>query len=174
MLVSEWDVETPPEGAMCRLWKYDTGTSCDAYARRSHLEACGLWPFGEDRLASQPVRVRVADGTVAELPIRLARLWLVSNIPHLSDTPLRISLAEGIPFVDAPPSPTPAGESSPYPLVGIRAFKRAGLSVCIDHAALTLSVWTPGSWVRHACRLVRRVPTRFRRVPLDEFRQNRW
>ncbi len=172
ILVSEPEQETPPE-TKCRLWKFDTGNTYEAYAWRFHLQRCGLYPCAPDRLTPRRVTAIVASGNTLSLPVRKACLWLVSNIPHLRDTPLRIPLYSGIPFVNEE-HPIPSVRTFTAPLLGIRAFRRVGLTVQINLADLTLSVWTPGSWFRGLGRFLRRAPNRFSRIPLKTLREDDW
>jgi hypothetical protein len=173
MLVSEAEDEAPPANALCRLWKYDTGNALDAYAWKFHLRRCGFYPNAEDQLDPETVRVIVASGASVDLRTRKACLWLVSNIPHLRQTPLRIPLHSGIPFANAN-YPDAQGQKTAFPLIGIRAFHRAGLTIQIDMANLTLSIWAPGSWLRSAGRFLRRLPDRFSRLSLESLRDDDW
>jgi hypothetical protein len=61
-----------------------------------------------------------------------------------------------------------------FPLLGIRAFHRAGLRVCLDLHHRTISVWSPGTWVRNAARFLRRAPGRFARLTLNDLREDAW
>ncbi len=172
VLVGEPEDESPA-AARCRLWKWDTGNTYEAYAWRFHLQRSGLYPCAADRLAPRTVRAIVASGRTAILPVRKASLWLVSNLPHLRETPLRIPLYAGIPFVNED-YPTPSAQSFAYPLLGIRACRRVGLTIRIDLVNLTLSVWTPESWLWSVGRFLRRFPDRFARLSLTDLRQDGW
>jgi hypothetical protein len=114
--------------------------------------------------------VRAANDTTEELPIRLASVWLVSNIPALRRTPYPLFLKPGLPFYDRSPRRT----EDLFPLIGVRACRRAGLTVKIDFAAATLSVWTPGHWYRGFSLLMRRMPGRFATIPYEQLCPGGW
>jgi hypothetical protein len=88
---------------------------------------------------------------------------------------LRVPLYEGLPFMDRSyPNPDPEARKLVFPLIGIRAFRRAGLKICLDMTNLTLSVWTPGSLIRNAARSLRRMPNRFSRLSLWDLVDEHW
>jgi hypothetical protein len=163
-ILTEPEFAGPPAGASPRLWKFDSGCALDAAAWRFHLQGAGLDPTAPDKLDDERAKIRGANDALEELPIRHAGLWLVSNIPALQQAPYRLGLSPGLPYYDRPPR-RPAGL---YPLLGMRAFRRARLEVKIDFDGGTLSVWTPGPRYRAVSQYLRRLPGRFATVPLDQ------
>ena len=175
MLMGEPEDQTPPPGALCRLWKYDTGNAFDAYAWLFHLGRAGFISADADRRRPGTVTGVAANGAQMPLPLRKMCLWLVSNIPHLRDSPLRIPLHRGLPFANAPyPVPDVSVRRTVYPLLGIRAFRRTGLKVLLDMEDLTISIWTPGSWLHGVGRALRRIPRNFAMSSLEQMRQDDW
>jgi len=85
IILTEAEATSPPDDAPCRPWKFDSGNALDASGWRFHLEQAGLDPAV--RLSPETVRVRSANDAEEVLPIREARLWLVSNIPALRGQP---------------------------------------------------------------------------------------
>lgn len=132
-------------------------------AWRFHLERAGLDLADPRKLHSAKAIARLANDAVEELPIRRASLWLVSNIPALRHSPFPLLLNPGLPFYDRSPRRT----TNLFPLVGLGAFRRAGLTVKIDFQAATLSVWTPGPWYRGLSLFFRRLPGGFATIPFD-------
>jgi hypothetical protein len=159
-----------PTGEVPRPWKFDTGCAQDACAWRFHLERAGLDLADVDELDPQTAKIRTANDAVEDLPIRMASLWLVSNIPALRPSPYPLFLAPGVPFYDRSPRRT----DYLYPLVGMRAFRRAGLSIKIDFKAATISVWTPGPWHRRVSLFLRRMPHGFTTIPFGHLCPNDW
>lgn len=94
----------------------------------------------------------------------------MSNIPSLRSAPLRLPLYRGLPFYDR----TPHRPESVYPLLGIRALRRARLRVEIDFGELTLSVWTPGPWYQGLGRWLRRLLNGFRTASLEDLCDGGW
>ncbi len=137
VLVSEPGLAAPPALPVQR-WFFDTGSSGDAFAWRHHLIVAGLDP-DQNRGPGQMV-VTASIGARSLVPIREADLWLVSNVPALRNLPCRLSLERGIPFRNVVNLPDPQLNR---PLIGMRAFRRAGLRVEIDFANDTVSVWVP-------------------------------
>ena len=86
------------------------------------------------------MRIKSALGTEEIVPIRVAELWLGSNLLAYQDKPYRMELPVGLPFRDVPTLPDPQFHR---PLVGIRTLRRAGLKVEMDFGHDTISVWTP-------------------------------
>jgi hypothetical protein len=160
--------EPSPDLSECRPWKVDTGNALEAAVWRFHLERAGLNPA--QRRAPLGLSAQSADGVVAALPVRQARLWLVSNIPALRASPVPLFLGTGLPFYDdVHPNP-----ESAIPLLGVRVLRRAGLKVLFDFAAATVSVWLPGSRLRGLTRWLRRLPGRFATLSLDDLCPSAW
>jgi hypothetical protein len=152
----------------CRPWKFDSGNALEALGWRFHLEQAGIDP--DQRRDPARLGVRTANWTADSLSIRRASLWLVSNIPSLRASPFQVDLGKGFTFYDRVP---PAQEGT-YPLLGMRALRRAGLRVFIDGVRGTISVWVPGGWLRSAGTWLRRLPGRFTTCPLDELCPTPW
>jgi hypothetical protein len=93
----------------------------------------------------------------------MADLWLVSNLLPLRDKPFRLALDPGAAFRNVLQRPDPEFHR---PLVGIRPLLRAGLTVTINFAGATVSVWVPGPWYRNAALMARRIVTGYATVPL--------
>jgi hypothetical protein len=91
------------------------------------------------RFAS-PLNITTAVGGKTPVPVRLADLWLISNVPSLQGATWRLELDPGIAFNDVSTLPDPHFNR---PLIGLRALRRAGLRVELDFANDTVSVWTP-------------------------------
>ena len=163
-ILTEPGVRAPPTGAPCTPWKFDTGCAPDANAWRFHLERAGLDPTNTSKLDPEKAKTRFANDAVEELPIRAASLWLVSNIPALRQSPFPLFLFPGVPFYDRSPRRT----TNLFPLLGMTAFRRAGLTVKINFKAATLSVWTPGPWYRGWPVFARRLLDGFARTPFDQ------
>jgi hypothetical protein len=158
VLLSDPDQGSPGTSRPQR-WAIDTRFTAEAYAWRSHLVEAGLdpneWHNGSQSLTPLGSRPQM-------LPLRLANLWLVSNIPHLRQTPWLLPLAQGIAFRNQRSIPDP---DTTCPLLGMRALHGAGLRLTIDFRRETVSVWTPGSLVHGLGRFVRRLPAGFAVVP---------
>jgi hypothetical protein len=168
VIVTEAGVDLCHDLNQCRPWKLDTGNALEASAWRFHLLRAGVDP--DQELQPDPISVRSAGDQPDELPIRKASLWLVSNIPSLRASPFRIELDQGVAFYDR----EPRRRAGKYPLLGMRALRRAGLRVFIDGAQGTISVWVPGRWLQAAGRWLRRLPGRFATSPLDELCPTPW
>ncbi len=162
-MLTEAGLPEPPTDAPCRPWKFDTGCAPDAMAWRFHLERAGLDLADPRKLHSAKAIARLANDAVEELPIRRASLWLVSNIPALRQSPFPLLLNPGLPFY----ARFPRRRTNLFPLVGMSAFRRAGLTVKINFKAATLSVWTPGPWYRGWPVFARRLLDGFARTPFD-------
>jgi hypothetical protein len=158
ILPSEPD-RTPLPKAGCQRWAIDTRFTGEAYAWRHHLVEAGLDP---DRHRTVSTSMTPLIGPPQEFPVRLAALWLVSNIPHLQHRPWFIALRRGIAFRNVRSLPDP---QTNCPLLGMRALERAGLKVAIDFAQATVSVWTPGPWYHDVARCLRRIPGGFSAAP---------
>jgi hypothetical protein len=154
----------PPREAKGRPWKFDTGCALDACAWRFHLDRSGLDLTNSDRFDPNTAAVRAANDAVEALPIRRACLWLVSNIPALRELPYPLYLDPGVPYYDR----APRRPEYLYPLLGMRAFRRAGLTVKINFAAATLSIWMPGPWYSGLSQLMRRIPGCFATVAFEQ------
>jgi hypothetical protein len=141
-----WSVRLPvlpsPPGRLSsatrpQQWVVDTGFTGEAFAWRHHLEGASLDP---DIKRVAPVRLRgsaMAGGV--QVPVRLADLWLVSNLPHLA--PFYLPLQKGIAFHDRRvAAPDPEFHRA---LVGMRPLLRASLKIELDFANQTVSLWTP-------------------------------
>jgi len=151
----------PPAASPCRPWKFDSGCAPDACAWRFHLESVGLDPT---RLHPLKSTIRLSNDAVAELPIRPATLWLMSNIPALHHAPYPVELIPGLPFYDRAPRRT----ANLFPLLGMGALRRAGLTVKIDFKAATLSVWTPAPWHRGLSLFFQRLSNGFATIPFKD------
>ena len=118
----------------------DTAYRGAGFAWRRHLLDAGLDPdlFRESRKIS----LTTAIGGKLMVPVRLADLWLVSNLPNLQGATWRLELDPGISLRDLPNLPDPQFNR---PLIGLRALRRAGLRIELDFGKDTLSVWTPYS-----------------------------
>jgi hypothetical protein len=157
--VTEPGAPRPPATTSPQRWIFDTGKDGDAACWRCDLEEAGLNP---DLRQLEPVVSRGVSGPPQRLPTRNAALWLWSNIPAVRETPLRLELKRGIAFEDRPDR---RSAGSIPPRVGMAAFRRAQLHVCVDLARATVSIWTPGSW-RQSCGLfVRRALSGFATIP---------
>ena len=74
-----------------------------------------------------------------QVPVRLADLWLESNLPQLP--PFYLPLQGGIAFLDQRVvTPDPEFHRA---LIGLRPLVRAGLKLEVDFASRTISLWTP-------------------------------
>jgi len=69
----------PPITAVAQDWAVDTANRGPAFAWRHHLLLAGLDP-DRARRPSQ-VTITTALGSKATVPVRLASLWLISNVP---------------------------------------------------------------------------------------------
>ena len=138
VIVTEANVAAPGIGAVVQDWVLDSANSGEAFAWRYHLLAAGLDP-SLNRYPT-PITVTSALGSKLLVPIRLSKLWLVSNLPSFQGSPFPMALERGIAFRDVPALPDPYFHR---PLLGIRALRKAGLRVEIDFGKDTLSVWTP-------------------------------
>ncbi len=153
------ELQTPPENLSPQRWVFDSACSFEACAWRSHLEEAGLNP--RIKLAGKAAAYS-AFGTREELPIRKAALWLISNIPSLRDKPFRIPLNPGIVFFDrACPRPEIF-----RPLIGLGALIRSGVTLQINSARTTVSIWTPGTWYQNLWLSLRRPFSRSSTLPL--------
>lgn len=138
VLLTETNLMAPTPGIAVQDWVLDTGNRGEGYAWRSHLLQANLDP-DQNRLPN-PVAITAVVGGKTVVPCREADLWLVSTLAGLANQPYRIALQRGLPFQDVTTIPDPQFQR---PLIGIRAFRRAGLRVEIDFAQDTVSVWTP-------------------------------
>jgi hypothetical protein len=138
VFVSDKGVAGPPPNAQSQLWVVDTAHRGAAFAWRQHLIDAGLDP-DVLRLASA-MSITTALGGRTLVSVRLADLWLVSNVPSLQGATWRIELDPGIPFNDVTTLPDPHFNR---PLIGLRALRRAQLRVEVDCQADTVSFWTP-------------------------------
>ena len=122
-------------------WKWDTACVRDGFAYRSQFLAAGLNPragyFGETTIST-------VLGNRQTCFFRATDLWLVSNIPALRPTPVRMTAFPGI-VVHQSLQPAPELR---FPLIGPSLLRRAGLCVLTDFAAGTVSVWVPAPWPR--------------------------
>jgi hypothetical protein len=149
----------PPPGRRPQRWAVDTRFTAEAFAWRSHLLEAGLNP-SEDLNGTQSLAPL---GSPPQLfPLRNADLWLVSNIPHLQQTPWPLPVLQGIAFPEQRSVPDPDVNC---PLLGMRALHAAGLRLAIDFRRETVSVWTPGSPLHAFGRFVRRLPAAFAVAP---------
>lgn len=150
VIVTDWGASSHPR-ARPQRWALDTRFTGEAYAWRQHLREAGLNP---DTRRNGYVSLTPLGGAPQSFPLRVAALWLVSNLPAWRGWPYRLELAKGIAFRDVGVLPNPDGNS---PLLGMRALESAGLKVLIDFAGRTVSVWVPGSWHQQAWLLMRRM-----------------
>jgi hypothetical protein len=120
-----------------QLWVVDTGFTGEAFAWRHHLEDAALDP---DTKRGVPVRLRGSTNLGGiQVPVRLADLWLVSNLPQLP--PFYLPLQVGIAFLDQRVvTPDPEFHRA---LLGMRPLVRAGLKLELDFANRAVSLWTP-------------------------------
>jgi len=102
-------------------------------------------------------------GARAQLPVRNADLWLLSNIPALHGKPFRLESHPGIAFRNTSQRPDPEFDR---PLLGMRTLHRAGVMVLIDYSTATVSLWTPGSWYETVSFGLRRAFSGFKTVPI--------
>jgi hypothetical protein len=138
VFVSDPNLSAPPPNAPLQRWVLDTGNRGAAFAWRRHLLDAGIDP---DVLRfAGGLTVTTAVGGKTPVPVRMADLWLASNVPALGGAAWRIELDPGIPFNDVTTLPDPQFHR---PLIGLRALRRAGLRVELDFAADVVSVWTP-------------------------------
>jgi len=105
----------PPSAGQPQPWVLDTGFSGEAFAWRHHLEAAGLDP---DQERGFPLSLRwSATGQRAQVPVREADLWMVSNSPGVA--PFCLSLDGGVAFLDRRvTTPDPEFQRA---LIGMRA-----------------------------------------------------
>jgi hypothetical protein len=138
VIITDPNLPFPPPNAPVQDWVLDTGNRTTAFAWRRHLLDAGLDP---DVLHfSGGANITTSMGGKANVPVRLADLWLVSNLPTLRGAAWRMELDPGIPFHDKVALPDPQFHR---PLIGLRALRRAMLRVELDFAADVVSVWTP-------------------------------
>jgi hypothetical protein len=170
VIATEQENAVPARTAPCLPWKLDTAHELEASAWRFHLERVGLDPNRRKEPPEENAKIRSANDSVTELPIRKASLWLVSNIPSLRATPFPIYLFRGLPFFDT----APRRPERILPLVGIRALKRMRVQVNLNFQIEnpTVSVWVPAPWYRACCSWVSRIPARFATIPPDELWEN--
>ncbi len=154
MLLTDPD-RTPHPRTKPQRWALDTRFTAEAFAWRHHLVEAGLNP---DELHNGTIRLLPVGGPAQEFPLRMASLWLVSNIPALRDAPYCLELRDGIAFRNVQALPNP---NSNLPLLGMKALASAGLKVLIDGRGRTVSVWVPGSWPRKAWLFARRAASGF-------------
>jgi len=138
IIVTEVGVATPFSGAPSLDWALDTGFHGEAFAWRKHLITVGLDP--DVNRAPGLITLTSTLAIRQVVPIRLAELWLASNIPGSVAPAWPLPLRRGIAFRDVPTSPDP---NLNRPLLGMRVLRRAGLRVELDFANDTVSVWTP-------------------------------
>ena len=138
VFVSEPGLPAPPANAPLQHWAVDTGHRGAAFAWRRHLTDAGLDP--NVRRFPPGLNITTALGGRTPVPVRLAHLWLVSNVPALAGAVCRMELDPGIAFNDVPALPDP---NFNRPLIGLRPLRRARLRVEMDFDAATVSVWTP-------------------------------
>jgi hypothetical protein len=89
-IISDPNLPGPPAGAVSRWWKFDTACTLDACAWRFHLERAGLDPLAPDQADPMQLPIRTANDVAESLPTRRAVVWLMSNIPALRNSPLRL------------------------------------------------------------------------------------
>jgi hypothetical protein len=138
VLVSEPGLPGPPPNAPLLYWALDTGHRGAALAWRRHLLDAGLDP--DVQRVRGGVNITTALGGRTPVPVRLADLWLVSNVPALAGAVWRLELDPGVAFNDVMALPDP---NFNRPLIGLRTLRTAQLRVEIDFNASTVSVWTP-------------------------------
>jgi hypothetical protein len=138
VLLTEPSLATPPSNVQPQLWAVDTAHRGDAFAWRRHLLDASLDP-DVSRIGGA-MNITTALGGRTLVPVRLADLWLVSNIPSLQGATWQIELEPGIPFNNVMTLPDPHFNR---PLIGLRALRRARLRVEVDCHTDTVSVWTP-------------------------------
>src|SRR5262245_53402569 len=139
VFVTDRGLPAPAAGAVVQEWLLDTGSRGEGFAWRHHLVAAGLDPD----VHQDPTRVAVttaATGTKVTHPVRRANFWLVSNLPALQNSPLRMAIEPGIPFRDVPTLPDPNLHRLRS---GLRVLRRAQLRIELDCAHDTVSIWTP-------------------------------
>ncbi len=159
VIVTDPGLPAPPPRARPQRWAIDTRFSGEAYAWRHHLIEAGLDP---DVPRTGATFLTPIGGSPRPFPLRDADLWLCSNIPGLQDRAWRLELDEGIAVHDAVRLPDPEINR---PLLGMRALVGSGLTVELDLARNTLSLWTPGPWYQSLTLSVRRVLSGFSRIP---------
>jgi hypothetical protein len=138
VLLTDPGLVAPPSNAPIQYWAVDTAHRGTAFAWRRHLIDGGLDP---DVLhLGRTMSITTALGGKSIVPVRLAHLWLVSNVPSLQGATWRIDVDPGIPFNNVTNLPDPHFNR---PLIGLRALRRARLRVEVDCASDTVSVWTP-------------------------------
>jgi len=138
VIVRDPNLPAPPPNAPVQQWVLDTGNRSAAFAWRRHLIDAGLDP--DAHLSPGGMTITSAVGGKTAVPIRLAELWLVSNVPSTPKAVWRMQLYPGIPFHDVTTLPDPQFHR---PLIGLYTLRMAGLRVEIDFAADVVSVWTP-------------------------------
>ncbi len=160
IIISDPGRAAPPPHARAQRWAIDTRFTGEAYAWRHHLQEAGIDP---DALRLGYTSLTPLGATPQPFPLRDADLWLCSNIPALRNAPWRLELDEGVALRDVRHLPNP---ESNCPLLGMRALRRAGLTVKIDFARATVSIWTPGPWYESLTHGFRRFLTGGRTVPV--------
>jgi hypothetical protein len=150
----------PPPSATTRpfRWRLDTGCTSDGFISRSDLIEAGLNP-NRPLLPSRPIRT--TSGEVVSTGQRSLDLWLVSNIPALRDTPFRIGTNPGLHV-----STATRQVFSHFPILGMRALRRAGLKILLDYRRATASVWVPATAFQTWTHWAGRVLPHFRPVPI--------
>jgi hypothetical protein len=153
-LVADPGLPAPPRVRIQR-WAIDTRFSGEAYAWRHHLLEAGLDP---DDLRTGSISLTPLGGSPQSFPLRDADLWLCSNLPTLKNRPWRLELDEGLAVRDVGQLPNPEVNC---PLIGMRALVDSGLTIRIDLAHNTFSMWTPGPWHRRVSLTVHRALSGF-------------
>jgi hypothetical protein len=138
VIVSDPGLAAPPSNAPIQQWVLDTGNRSAAFAWRQHLIDAGLDPDVLRHPTDMNVTTSVGGKTT--VPVRLADLWLVSNLATSTGATYHMAVVPGILFRNVSALPDPQFHR---PLIGLKALRDAGLRVEIDFAADVVSVWTP-------------------------------
>jgi hypothetical protein len=159
VVIADPGLPAPPPRVRPQRWAIDTRFSGEAYAWRHHLLEAGIDP---NALRTGSISLTPLGGSPQPFPLRDADLWLFSNIPALQGKPWRLELDEGVAVRDVPHLPNPEINC---PLIGMRALVGSGLTVKLDLAQNTVSLWTPGSRRQSVLLAVRRVLSGFAALP---------
>jgi hypothetical protein len=160
-LVTERNLAIPPAPDFGQRWRIDRGCTGDTYAWRASLLEAGLDP--RRNIVGTTRAVFGGGSTREDLLVRTGALWLFSNIPALRAEPIRLALVPGITFVNRE---FHGDLRFACPVIGMKALRRAGVSMNVDFGNDTVSLWVPSTWLRRLRVTASRILTGGRRVPV--------
>jgi len=132
----------PPTGIRPFQWRFDSACTSDGFAQPPELLESGL---STSQDVNPDLPLRTASGQIVSQVRRPLDLWLVSNIPALMARPFLIPTGQGI-HVGA----NMRVPMAHFPVIGVRALRRAGVRVLSDFQRNTVSVWIPSSMAQTA------------------------